>query len=389
MIPRNIEPVLRKMAASFKAVTITGPRQSGKTTLTRMVFPEKPYLSLEAPDVRQMALEDPRHLLSRYPDGCILDEVQRAPDLFSYLQGILDESPTPGLYVLTGSQQFGLMERVSQSLAGRTGLLTLLPLTLDERERGGYAPDAPEDLLFSGGYPAIFDQNADPETWLNAYLATYVERDVRQVLNIRDLTLFSRFLALCAGSVGQLLNTSRIGADCGLNHGTVRQWISVLEASYIVFRLSPHHQNFRKRIVKTPKLYFHDTGLAARLLGIEAASQLATHPLRGALFENWVIAELLKGRYNRGKSANLFFWRDNLGLEVDALTESGGQYFPVEIKAGKTLVDDWFKSLKKWADLAGSKAGGATLVYGGDEPWQHTGVEVLPWRRISQLAATV
>ncbi len=389
MIIRNMEPVLRQMAGSFKAVTITGPRQSGKTTLARMVFPDKPYLSMEAPDVRRMALEDPRLLLSRYPDGCVLDEVQRAPALLSYLQEILDASSAPGRYILTGSQQFGLLEGVTQSLAGRTGLLTLLPFARDELVRGGYAAESLEETLFKGGYPPLFDLQADPQQWLDGYLATYVERDVRQALNVRDLTLFSRFLALCAGSVGQLLNASRLGADCGLNHGTVRQWLSVLEASFVLYRLPPHHQNFRKRLVKTPKIYFLDTGLALRLLGIESPDQLITHPLRGALFENWVMAELLKGRFNRGKKSNLYFWRDNIGLEVDVLAESGGRLTPVEIKSGQTLTDDWFRSLNKWSELAGESAAPGLLVYGGSDPWKRGGVGIIPWRNLDQLAREI
>ena len=389
MIKRNIAALVQRMAGSFKAVTITGPRQSGKTTLARMLFPDKPYVSLEAPDVRRMALEDPRLFLGRHPDGCILDEVQRAPEILSYLQKRLDADAKPGRYILTGSQQFGLMEGITQSLAGRTGLVSLLPFSYDELQRGGCAPEHLEDALFQGAYPPIYDQKADVRLWLDAYLATYVERDVRQVLNVRDLTLFSRFLALCAGSVGQLLNASRLGADCGLNHGTVRQWLSVLEASFVVFMLAPHHRNFRKRLVKTPKLYFYDTGLAARLLGIESPGQLLTHPLRGALFENWVVVELLKGRFNRGLKSNLFFWRDNVGLEVDVLAESAEKLTPVEVKAGRTLADDWFHPLGKWAALAGRNAAAARLVYGGEEPWQRGGVDVIPWRDIARLAGEI
>lgn len=389
MISRDIESVLRQMASTFKAVTITGPRQSGKTTLARSVFSHLPYLSLEAPDVRKMATEDPRRLLSLHPDGCILDEVQRTPALLSYLQGVLDASPAPGRYILTGSQQFGLLEGVTQSLAGRTGLLTLLPFSYPELDRSGHGGQSLEDVMFKGGYPPIFDQIADPEQWLNAYLATYIERDVRQVLNVRDLSVFSNFLRLCAGSVGQLLNTSRLGADAGMNHGTIRQWFSVLETSFVVFRLAPHHQNFRKRMVKTPKLYFYDTGLAVRLLGIDNPTQLLTHPLRGALFENWVISELLKGRFNRGKAANLYFWRDNLGLEIDVLAEAGGRLWPLEIKSGTTLADDWFKAIKRWSKLAGDQAGKAHLVYGGTSPWKQGNVEAIPWRGIKELAQAI
>ena len=386
MITRQCEPFLRSVASQFKAVTITGPRQSGKTTLARMVFPDHAYVSLENPDVRRMAEEDPRLFLSSYPDGCILDEIQRVPTLFSYLQQHLDEADTPGRYIFTGSQQFGLMEGITQSLAGRTAILNLLPFSYAELDRGGYVAPSLEEHLLKGGYPPIYDQGIDPVPWLNAYISTYIERDVRQAVNVRDLTLFSRFIALCAGSVGQLLNLSRLGTDCGINHGTARQWLSVLEASYIAYRLPPHHRNFRKRLVKSPKLYFYDTGLAARLLGIEEPMQLITHPLRGALFENWVISELMKGRFNRGKTSPLYFWRDHVALEVDVLVESADKLLPVEIKSGKTLADDWFTAMKKWTTLAGKTAGPKALVYGGDEAWAREDVEVIPWRNISNLA---
>lgn len=375
------------MATSFKAVTITGPRQSGKTTLARMTFQEKAYVSLEPPDMRRMAEEDPRRFLSRYPDGCIFDEIQRVPQLLSYLQELLDASDEPGRYILTGSRQLELMENVTQSLAGRTALLTLLPFSYAELVQTKPAGDSLESILFAGGYPPIYDLGTPPEQWLDSYISTYIERDVRLITNVRDLSLFTRFLALCAGSTGQLVNTSRLGADCGINHGTVKHWLSILEASYVVFLLQPHYRNYRKRIVKTPKLYFYDTGLAVRLLGIETPQQLLTHPLRGAIFENWVMTELLKTRFNNGKKSNLFFWRDNLGLEVDAILEEGGTLQPIEIKSGQTLSDDWFRSLSKWQALAGSDALPGKLVYGGDQHWQSHGIEVHPWQEASRCGA--
>ena len=386
MIDRKIEPLLRKMAGQFKAVAVTGPRKSGKTTLSRKVFPEKPYVSLETPDERARAERDPRHFLSRFPEGCILDEVQRVPSLFSYLQGILDERPQAGQFILTGSQQFGMMEQISQTLAGRVGMLSLLPFSSGELATHGELAESLDEVLFRGAYPPIYDQKIDPVLWLDSYIDTYVERDVRKILQIQSTSHYQRFLALCAGNVGQLLNASRIGADCGLNHGTVQSWISVLEASYVAFRLQPHHRNFRKRVVKTPKLYFWDVGLAVRLLGIENAAQLATHPLRGALFENWVIVELAKGRFNRGVRSNLYFWRNNLGLEVDVLAERAGRLTPIEIKSGATFASDWLGALNKWRRLAGDQSGESKLIYGGNSDWKEGSVEVLPWRTVSDLA---
>lgn len=382
MISRNIEPTLRHMAAQFKAVAITGPRQSGKTTLSQKVFPEKPYVSLEAPDERARALRDPRQFLNRFPEGCILDEIQRAPELFSYLQGRLDAASESGQFILTGSQQFGIMAQISQSLAGRVGLLKLLPFAHNEIPAA--RAENLNEVLWQGAFPPIFDQKIDPTFWYDAYITTYVERDVRQILQVQDTQLFQRFLALCAGNIGQLFNASRIGNDCGLNHGTVSKWLSVLEAGYVAFRLPPHHQNFRKRVVKTPEIYFYDVGLAIRLLGIETAQQLATHPLRGALFENWVILEVLKAKWNRGQRGQLFFWRTNTGQEIDLLIEQGGQLTPVEIKSGQTFASDWLHGLEKWLSLTQTNTP-ATIVYGGQDLWNEGPIQIRPWHEVGSL----
>jgi predicted AAA+ superfamily ATPase len=383
MIDRDLQNVLSRMAGQFKAVAVTGPRQSGKTTLCRRSFPDLPYVSLENPDERGRAERDPRGFLQRFPDGAVFDEVQRVPELFSYLQEILDQETRPGRYILTGSQQFGVIANISQSLAGRVGLLALLPFSAAELSGAGHLADTWHEALFRGGYPPLFDQEIDPGFWLNAYLATYVERDVRQIVNVQDTSLFQRFLGLCAGNIGQLLNASRIGNDCGLNHGTVSKWFSILESSYIAFRLVPHHVNFRKRLVKTPKLYFWDTGLAIQLLGIETPGQLATHPLRGALFENWVIVELMKIRLNQGKRPRHFFWRNNTGLEVDLLVDAAGSLCPVEIKSGMTLTEDWFTGLRRWMDLAGDSAFVPCLFYGGTVASREKGIQVFPWKALA------
>lgn len=384
LIPRQAEATLLQLAGEYPAVVITGPRQSGKTTLVRKAFPDKPYVSLEDLDERQLAGDDPRGFLGRYPDGAILDEVQRCPALFSYLQTRIDQVRRKGLFVLTGSQQFNLLSGISQSLAGRVALIPLLPFTLGELQAARKAPKELSELLLRGLYPPIYDGRQHAGIWYGNYMRTYIERDVRQIINVRDLNAFQRFVRMCAGRTGQLTNLSALASDCGVTHNTAKAWLSVLEASYILHLLQPHHRNFRKRLVKTPKLYFVDTGLACWLLGIQTPAQLASHPQRGALFETWVVGELLKARCNKGLESNLYFWRDRSGHEVDVLIEEADRLVPVEIKAGQTVARDYFRNLEQWKKLAGRVSGKAWLVYGGDKGQTRLGGEVVPWAEVGR-----
>ncbi len=381
MIRRQAYTSLLELARGYPILAITGPRQAGKTTLAQSAFPDKRYVSLEDPDEREFADQDPRGFLARFPDGAILDEAQRCPKLFSYLQTRVDAERRMGLFVLTGSQQFGLMSNITQTLAGRVGLIQLLPFSLDELQ----AADAPllnlDDVLWRGMYPPIHDRHLAPDKWFANYVMTYVERDVRQLVEVKNLSLFQRFIKMCAARVGQLLNLSSLAIDCGVSHNTMRSWLSVLEAGYIVFLLQPHHQNFGKRLVKTPKLYFHDTGLAAFLLGIRDAEHLSIHSARGALFENLVVSDLLKQRYNQGLASNLYFWRNNTGDEVDVIIEQGEKRLPIEIKSGQTFNADFLVGINKWMKIAGDVASTPQLVYGGDENMTRNGVEVRSWRR--------
>lgn len=379
-VQREITRQVRRLAMSFPVVAITGPRQSGKTTLARMAFPRKRYVSLEDPDELDLARADPRGFLARFPNGAVLDEAQRWPDLLSYLQGIVDSDGRRGLFVVTGSQQFGLLSRVTQSLAGRVGLAHLLPFTLREARATGFDPSTLDRALFAGLYPAVHDRRVAPSRWYANYVQTYVERDVRQLLNVGDLASFRTFLRLCAGRIGQLVNLSSIASDCGVTHNTARSWLSVLEASYVVVLLQPHHRNFSKRVVKTPKLYFVDTGLAAWLLGVRNARQLEAHPMRGPLFESFVVSALYKRAFNAADTPSLYFWRDRAGLEVDVLIDEGSTIRPVEIKAGRTLSADQLRGIQSWLSLAGSAGRAPTLVYGGDEARERSGVRVVGWR---------
>ena len=382
MITRQAEPALRRLAGQFKAVAIIGPRQSGKTTLARFVFPLKPYVSLENPDMRHFAADDPRGFLARYPDGAVIDEAQRQPELFSYLQQILDETRVPGKFILTGSNNFLMQEKISQSLAGRIAYLTLLPFSASELPASA-SPDIRE-MLFKGFYPPVFDQPVESTDWYANYIKTYVERDVRQLKNIADLNTFDRFLRLCAGRTGQLLNMSNMANETGVDGKTLAAWLSVLESSFIVFRLQPHHENFNKRLVKMPKLYFYDTGLVCSLLGIQKAEQLLFHPLTGLLFENFIIAELLKNRSNLAQSNNLFFWRDNAGHEIDVIIDHGTDLFPVEIKSGQTITPEYFRNLSYWQKLTGKQEG--AVIYAGQQHQKRSnGLEVIPWNQVEQL----
>ena len=382
MIDRTAYQTVLRLARGFPIVALTGPRQSGKTTLARATFPDKPYLSLEDPDVRALAESDPRGFLAAYPDGAVLDEAQRAPALFSFLQTRVDEAVRPGMWVLTGSRQFGLLSGITQSLAGRVGLVRLLPFSLEELRSAGQAPATLDELLVRGLYPPLYDRPLTPGDWFAAYVDTYLERDVRQLINVRDLASFQRFVKMCAARTGQLLNLSSLAADCGISHNTAAAWLSVLEASYVVHLLRPHHRNFNKRLVKAPKLYFCDVGLAAWLLGVREPGQVTFHAQRGALFETFVVNEFLKRRLHRGLPSDLFFWRDSKGLEVDLLLESGEDLTPVEIKSGQTVAADFLAELKKWLALSGKPDHPAWLVYGGDREFRRDHVGILPWTMV-------
>lgn len=379
MLIRDSEQSIRPLLRGFPIVTLTGPRQSGKTTLAKAIFPDRPYTSLEDPDIRQAALADPRSFLERFPDGGVLDEVQRAPELLSYLQTIVDGDRRMGLYILTGSQQFGLMSGISQSLAGRTAFIELLPFSVAELSRANRLPTSPDAMLLTGCYPPLYDRAVPPSAWFAAYVTAYIERDVRQLLKIQELETFQRFVRLCAGRSGQLLNLSSLATECGITHNTAKAWISVLEASYLVFLLRPHHANFNRRLIKMPKLYFYDVGLVSWLLGIRTVEQMANHPLRGNIFETFIIAELIKSRLNRGERPNLYFWRDSNGNEVDVIVEDGNSLMPIEIKSGKTVARDSFAGLDKWRALAGDTAREPTLIYGGNEEYRQNGLRVVGW----------
>ena len=385
MIPRSVENIIHDQLQGFPIITITGPRQAGKTTLARAVFAEKPYFSLEDPDIRQLALDDPRAFLGRLPEGGVLDEVQRAPEILSYLQTHVDKLGRMGLFLLTGSQQFGLMSEITQSLAGRTAFIELLPFSVHELDRAGVKPSDIDTMLFIGGYPPLYDRDLSPRFWFPAYVTAYVERDVRQLLNVQDLDTFQRFLSLCAGRSGQLLNLSALASDCGITHNTAKAWISVLEASYILFQLRPHHANFRKRLVKSPKIYFYDTGLLCWLLGIQEAKQVVTHPLRGSIFETFIVSELMKTRFNRMENVGFYFWRDSNGNEIDVIADYGGRLMPIEIKSGQTLNRDFFSGLERWMALAGDQAFAPTLVYGGTETAERRGVRVYGWKAVGEV----
>lgn len=387
MFKRHLQEELKNLAKLFKAIAVIGPRQSGKTTIVRAVFPDKTYLSLENPDIRRFVQEDPRGFLNTYKDGAIIDEAQRVPELFSYLQQVLDEDQTKGKFILTGSNNFLLQENISQSLAGRVGYAFLLPFTQSELQEAEVAPDSVDKSMFIGSYPPIYDQQIPPQKWYQNYIRTYVERDVRLLRNIADLGTFERFIRLCAGRCGQLLNMNSLAVEAGVDHKTISAWISVLESSFLIFLLKPHHQNFNKRLVKMPKLYFYDTGLVCSLLGLQHAEQLNQYPLRGELFENYIISELVKENLHQGLANHFYFWRDHTGNEIDLIIDDAGKLYPVEIKSGQTINQDYFKGLNFWRKLSGNTLG--SLIYGGDLLQKRSnGIQVYPWNKLDNIHQT-
>ena len=367
----------KKLAKKFPALAITGPRQSGKTTLAKMLFPAKPYVSLENSDIRQQAETDPRVFLQRFKKGAILDEVQRVPVLFSYLQQVLDETKSKGLFILTGSNQFLLQENISQTLAGRIAYIELLPFDINEINTISKKKPSLNKVLLTGGYPAIYSRKLMPQEWFVNYIRTYVDRDVRQIMNIGNLSAFTKFLKLCAARTGQLLNMSNLSVETGIDNKTVQSWLSVLQSSYVIHLLKPHHENFNKRLVKMPKLYFYDTGLLCALLEVTNEKMLEIHPMRGSIFENYVINELIKDRFNQGLQSNLYFWRDNKGTEIDIVAQNGNIFSATEIKSGATVQDVFFKNLNYWNKLAGAKGG--KLIYGGNDSYIYNGFKIIAW----------
>jgi predicted AAA+ superfamily ATPase len=386
LIPRLAAVAARQRLEGFPILTITGPRQSGKTTLSRQLGADLPYFSMENPDVRSYATEDPRGFLRQVADGAILDEIQRVPELFSYLQGVVDADRRMGRFILTGSSQFELIESITQSLAGRAAMLTLLPFSLAELQAAGRAPATVDELLFAGLFPPVYDRPVDPTVWLQDYISTYLERDVRQILNIQDLATFQRFVQLCAGRIGQLLNVSSLAVDAGITRITAESWLSVLQASHLVFLVRPWFTNVSKRMIKSPKLYFCDVGVAAWLLGVRAIGHIQAHPQRGALFENWGMTELLKAQTHRGLKPSLHFLRDKEGHEIDALIETAPNTFhAVEIKSGETIASDFFRGLDFWrAKLVGQSLK-PWLIHGGAARQEREKATVLPWNGLGEL----
>lgn len=379
MIPRLATSTLSRLAKGFPVIALTGPRQSGKTTLAKHVFPNKTYVSLENPEELEFAQKDPKRFLARFKEGAILDEVQRCPSLLSWIQGLVDERSRMGDFVLTGSSQFELVAGITQSLAGRVGRVELLPLSIQELAQAHQLPSQLNTCLLQGGYPSIYDRQVSPQDWFSNYIATYIERDVRQLIAVRDLTQFQRFVKMCAARSGQILNLAALGADCGLSASTAREWLSVLEASYLVTRIQPYYQNFGKRLVKTPKLYFLDVGLMAWLIGIRDTVTLDTHVSRGALFETFVVGELIKRQYNQGQNADLYFWRDSAGNEIDLLLDTPQGLQAIEIKSGSTFASDWIKGFKVWKRNTQVNTLIPRIIYGGTDSYDREGHQVMGW----------
>ena len=381
---REIIQELLKLSGSYPVVTIIGPRQSGKTTLVRTAFPDLPYVNLEAPDIREYAERDPRSFLAASSNGMIIDEIQRVPSLFSYIQTIVDEHDKKGQFILTGSHQLDLHHRISQSLAGRVALLTLLPMSIQELTQAGFN-DPLDELMFKGGYPRIYKDNLDPTTTYRNYHQTYLERDLRQLINIKDLSQFQRFIRLCTGRIGQILNLASLSNDVGVSSHTIKQWLSILEASYLIFLLQPYYENFGKRSIKSPKLYFTDIGLVCYFLGIENSNQLSRDPLRGAIFENLIFLELYKSRSNQGLDPKLYFYRDQKGFEIDFIFEKARKLIPIEVKSAQTFANDFGKNIQTFQLLTKEKGDNGYIIYSGDREFSIGGMKIINYKNIPEI----
>jgi uncharacterized protein len=388
MIKRDITPHLQDLATQFSAIAILGPRQSGKTTLAKETFPDYTYVTLEDIDTKIAAKEDPRRFLATYDHhkGVIFDEMQEVPELFSYMQGIIDKAYRPGFFIITGSQNFLLHEKITQTLAGRIALLTLLPLSINELQKAKLMPDTLDQLLIKGFYPRLYDQPVNIMTWLSNYIVTYVEKDIRQVLKISDVVTFQRFVKLCAARTGNLVNYAELARDADISPNTAKAWLSILETSYITKLLSPYYKNFNKRLIKSPKIYCYDSGLTCSLLGIKNAEDLNLHPMRGHIFESMIIGEIFKYLYNQGQMPSLYFWRDIQGHEIDCIIEkSFNEIVPVEIKARMTVTTDFFKQLIDWQEISQQKDVTSYLVYAGKENMIRKHGKIFAWNRVTSM----
>lgn len=385
IINRELSTKVKQLAGKFPVVSITGPRQSGKTTLARDCFPEYQYVNLELPDTRSLAIEDPREFLSNYKNGLIIDEAQNVPELFSYIQVFVDESKQAGRYVITGSQNFLLLEKITQSLAGRVAILNLLPFSVAEVKKTGFKSEEYFEFIYNGSYPGIYDKSIQPADFYPSYIQSYMERDVRSILNIGSLLSFRTFLGIAAGRVGQIINYASVANDVGVDQKTIKSWFSVLETSFIVFFVRTYHKNFNKRLIKSPKLYFYDTGLVCSLLGIKNPDEIRTHFLKGALFENFIFSEIAKHYYNRGIRPDLYFWRDNTGNEVDCIIEDGSRSKVIEIKSGATIGTDFFNGLNYYRKISALSAENMFLVYGGNENQKRAYAQVYSWKYLKEL----
>lgn len=388
MIAREIAPILQNLAQQFSAVAVVGPRQSGKSTLVKALFPDYAYVTLEDLDKRVAAKSDPRGFLTVYSDrkGLIIDEVQEVPELLSYMQGIIDQAYRPGFFILTGSQQLLLNEKITQSLAGRITFLTLLPLSAAELRAAGKLPENVEKLLVSGCYPQLYAHPIDPLTWAPSYITSYIERDIRQILKVKDIIVFQKFLKLCAARIGNLINYLELARDCEISPHTAKHWMSILDATYIVKLLPPYYNNFSKRVIKSPKLYFYDTSLVCSLLGIRTAEELAFHPIKGAIFESFIMSEMFKYNFNHNRPQNLYFWRDTQGREIDCIIERMlGKTVAVEIKAGKTVQDTFFRGLSDWQSITKQAEQPSYVVHGGNEDVSYKSRYVFAWYNVEAL----